>query len=59
MRALTRCGRLRAALSVLALAWSSAAWAATDGSSDVVADAAASRATSADDVSVVDEVTVT
>ncbi len=59
MQWLTRRAQLRAALSGVALAWSSAAWAATDGASDVVADAAASRPTSTDDIAIVDEVTVT
>jgi len=60
MRALTRRGQLHAvALSGLALAWSSAAWAATDGASDAVADVSTTHPTSTDDVSVVDEVTVT
>jgi outer membrane cobalamin receptor len=59
MQTLPRRGQLRAALSALALAWSSVAWAATDGASDVDADAAATHASGADDVAIVDEVTVT
>ena len=59
MRAPTRRAQLRAALLGLALAWSSVVWAATGGASDAVADVAATHPTSTDDVSVVDEVTVT
>jgi outer membrane cobalamin receptor len=62
MGVLVRRGRFLVACSVLALWWSSAASAATDGASAATADASTSadaHATGAGDVAIVDEVTVT